>query len=166
MAAGEPAAVQDVVRVRHSREEEFVLQTKAGEWHVIGECQGRHGGRFRADQHAAVGHGRQPVGPISEVELREAEAKTDHRAGEVRPGVVSHGAYVEEEIIARLHVNIRRRRQDAFVAHPVAIRKGGVGAVSRGALDTRMCEARGVSVAGEVALHSLAQCMIELAGLG
>src|ERR1700745_351183 len=61
---------------------------------ILFVCQRWRGERSRAHQHTTGGRRRQPVRATSEVELDEAEAKTDHRAGAVRPGVVSLAAYV------------------------------------------------------------------------
>ena len=79
------------------------MKSEASERFVVRQGHGRHGRRFRADHHGAVGRRREPVVAIADIELRPVEAETQHRAGRAGSPFVGNDADARQHVVVRLY---------------------------------------------------------------
>ena len=77
-AAFDAVLEQYVPRLRHAGNEGFVVNAPARQRPVVRQADRGHGGRLRADEHAAVGERREVVSTIANVQLGAIPAEADH----------------------------------------------------------------------------------------
>ena len=110
LAAGRAPLEGDVIDVAHLGDERLVAKTELRDRRVVRERDAGHRSRLRADEHAAVAHGRPPVVAEADVQLRVLEAEAQHRAGRIRDIRIGNTAELHQCVVGRLVVRRRPTR--------------------------------------------------------
>ena len=147
----------DVLGARRFRHEHLVAQAEFRHRRVIRQRDARHRWSLRADEHAAVGHGRPPMVAEAHIQLRVFEPEAQQRAACRRFLRICNAAELHQYIVGRLIVGDERSRPGVLRQHAATVRQRARRILRCSRLDAGMGNCVRTHVRLQISAHALTQ---------